>query len=98
MQDKVLYKTGADHFLQGLSKGIPIKKWQKKFTVYSPNHLKNAFSAPPPHKHAQKVTKRSSSCFWAAAPKGTKSCRTQGDFRSSFRPFVSQALNLPSQA
>ena len=25
MQDKVLYKTGADHFLQGLSKGIPIK-------------------------------------------------------------------------
>ena len=30
--------------------------------------------------------------FWAAAPKGTKSCRTQGDFRSSFRssvcPFV----------
>ena len=45
MQDKVLYKTGADHFLQGLSKGIPIKKWQKKFTVYSPNYLKNALSA-----------------------------------------------------
>ena len=45
-------------------------------------------------------------CFWAAAPKGTKSCRTQGDFCSSFRPFVrpfvpprpSQAWNLPSQA
>ena len=26
--------------------------------------------------------------FWAAAPKGTKSCRTQGDFRSSVRSFV----------
>ena len=26
--------------------------------------------------------------FWAAAPKGTKSCRTQGDFRSSFCSFV----------
>ena len=48
--------------------------------------------------------------FWAAAPKGTKSCRTQGDFRScvrscvrsSIRPFVpprpSQPWNLPSQA
>ena len=24
------------------------------------------------------------SLFWAAAPKGTKSCRTQGDFRSSY--------------
>ena len=45
IQDKVLYKIGADHFLQGLSKGIPIKKSQKKFTVYSPNHLKNALSA-----------------------------------------------------
>ena len=27
-------------------------------------------------------------CFWAAAPKGTKSCRTQGDFRSFVRSFV----------
>ena len=26
--------------------------------------------------------------FWAAAPKGMKSCRTQGDFRSSFRSSV----------
>ena len=26
--------------------------------------------------------------FWAAAPKGTKSCRTQGDFRSSVHPSV----------
>ena len=30
--------------------------------------------------------------FWAAAPKGTKSCRTQGDFRSSIHPSVPQAL------
>ena len=28
------------------------------------------------------------SAFWAAVPKGTKSCRTQGNFRSSIRPFV----------
>ena len=26
--------------------------------------------------------------FWAAAPKGTKSCRTQGDFRSFVRSYV----------
>merc|ERR1711911_219533 len=30
----------------------------------------------------------SHSTFWAAAPKGTKSCRTQGDFCSSFRHSV----------
>ena len=42
--------------------------------------------------------------FWAAAPKGTKSCRTQGTFvHSSVCSFVcpprpSQAWNLPSQA
>ena len=43
--------------------------------------------------------------FWAAVPKGTKSCRTQGDFRSSVRSFVHpfvyqapQASNLASQA
>ena len=30
--------------------------------------------------------------FWAAAPKGTKSCRTQGDFRSSVRPFVRSSV------
>ena len=29
-----------------------------------------------------------SSPFWAAAPKGTKSCRTQGDFRSFVRACV----------
>ena len=48
------------------------------------------------------------STFWAAAPKGTKSCRTQGDFRSSVRSIVrpppqasnqaSQGSNLASQA
>ena len=26
MQDKILYSTGADQFLQGLSKGISFKK------------------------------------------------------------------------
>ena len=33
--------------------------------------------------------------IWAAAPKGTKSCRSQGDFCSSVCPFVSppQALS-----
>ena len=42
--------------------------------------------------------------FWAAAPKGTKSCRTQGDFHSSVRPFICpspplhQASNQASQA
>ena len=33
--------------------------------------------------------------FWAAAPKGTKSCRTQGDFRSSFRPSVHPSVRSP---
>ena len=28
------------------------------------------------------------STFWVAAPKGTMSCRTQGDYRSSVRSFV----------
>ena len=41
-------------------------------------------------------------CFWAVAPKGTKSCRTQGDFCSSVRLFVHppihQASNPASQA
>ena len=41
--------------------------------------------------------------FWAAAPKGTKSCRTQGTFvrsfvRSCVPPRPSRAWNLPSQA
>ena len=41
--------------------------------------------------------------FWAVAPKGTKFCRTQGDFCSSVCLFVSpprpsQTWNLPSQA
>ena len=44
---------------------------------------------------------------WAVAPKGIKSCRTQGYFRSSVCPFIrsfvclllpSQAWNLSSQA
>ena len=30
--------------------------------------------------------------FWAAAPKGTKSCRTQGDFRSSVCPSVRSSV------
>ena len=30
-------------------------------------------------------------CFWAAAPKGTKSCRTQGEFLS-VRPFVRSSV------
>ena len=34
--------------------------------------------------------------FWAAAPKGTKSCRTRGDFRLSFHP--SFRLFVPPQA
>ena len=39
--------------------------------------------------------------FWAAAPKGMKSCRTQGDFWWSICPSISpprpsQAWNLPS--
>ena len=33
-----------------------------------------------------------SSSFWAAAPKGTKSCRTQGDFCSSVRSFVRSSV------
>ena len=33
--------------------------------------------------------------FWAAAPKGTMSCRTQGDFRSSVRPFVRSFVRPP---
>ena len=32
--------------------------------------------------------------FWAAAPKGTMSCRTQGDFRSFVRPSVCADLSL----
>ena len=39
------------------------------------------------------------SFFWAAAPKGTKSCGTQGDFRSSFRSSVRLFVPpRPSQA
>ena len=34
-------------------------------------------------------------CFWAAAPKGTMSCRTQGDFRSSVRAFVRSFVRPP---
>ena len=32
--------------------------------------------------------------FWAAAPKGTKSCRTQGDFCWSVCPFVCWSVCL----
>ena len=33
-------------------------------------------------------------CFWAAAPKGTKSCRTQGDFSLSVCSFVHRATGI----
>ena len=33
--------------------------------------------------------------FWAAAPKGTKSCRTHGDFRSSIHLFVRSSVGPP---
>ena len=57
------------------------------------------------HGHESKSAKMSVlDSFWAAAPKGTKSCRTQGGFRSSVRSIVrpplqaSQVSNLASQA
>ena len=42
------------------------------------------------------ITSSSSSSltFWAAAPKGMKSCRTQGDFRSSVCLFVHSFVRL----
>ena len=33
--------------------------------------------------------------FWAAAPKGTKSCRTQGDFRSSVCAYIRSFVRPP---
>ena len=36
--------------------------------------------------------------FWAAAPKGTKPCRTQGDFCSSIYLSVRPFVRLPPQA
>ena len=65
MQDKVSYKTSADHFLHGFSKGIPIRKWHKKFTIYSPNHLKNALSAAGPlPKKEDEEEKESEEDIW----------------------------------
>ena len=48
--------------------------WSRLYTSFSPPI---AWSVGPSHL-----------TFWAAAPKGTKSCRTQGDFHLSVRPFV----------
>ena len=54
---------------QGFSKGILIKKFYKKFTIYSPNHLKNALSElvqwrcdRPTNHSISKVTSRLNYC------------------------------------
>ena len=65
-------RTRNDQMMGGLGPSSLIH------TPPTPYHLHHH---PPPPSHPHTYTKVNHKvCFWAVAPKGTKSCKTQGDF------------------